>query len=151
MAGSFAAPNALPSNGEWQSWISGYGDTAYAAFSARPNRQFALLTTAMNETGVASQSKAMPVIGAWFADDPAGAPPDFSTSQAFNSSSEGTTVLQITTPAGDGAESYPMTAAIADARGDGRPDYAYSARLFYADRVSPDAIPASGLRIFISA
>ena len=144
MAGSFASPIAIPANNQWQSWLSGYGDTAYAGFSARPNRQFALVTTAMNESGVPSQSKAMPVIGAWLADDAATAPPDFSTPAPFNSSSEGVTVLEVTTPAGDGVTSYPLTAAIADARGDGRPDYAYSARIFYADSVSPDVVPSSG-------
>jgi hypothetical protein len=144
IGGSFAAPTAVPATGEWQSWISGYGDTEWSSFAARPNRQFAVITQAFNEGGAPTQSKAMPVIGAWFVDDAPGAPPDFSTSQAFDSSTEGVTMLEIATPGGDGTLAYPMVAAIADARGDGRPDYAYSARIFYADSVAPNAISLSG-------
>ncbi|MGB6687408.1 MAG: IPT/TIG domain-containing protein, partial [Terracidiphilus sp.] len=38
---------------------------------------------------------------------------------------------------------------IADQRGDGRPDYAYSGWLLYADTVSPPRLPASGGQIVI--
>ena len=39
---------------------------------------------------------------------------------------------------------------IADQRGDGRPDYPYQARLFYADSVSPAQVAAGGGQITIS-
>jgi hypothetical protein len=150
MWGSFAAPNAVPQNGAWASVLNGYGDTAWMTLSVRPNRQYSVLAVAENESGSPTQTKAMPVLGAWFAQDATGAPPDFSTSQAFNSSSEGTTILTVETPAGDGALDYPMQLAIADARGDGRPDYAYTARVLYADQLSPAVVPLSGAVLAIT-
>jgi hypothetical protein len=92
----------------------------------------------------------MPVVGAWFADDAAGSAPDFATSQAFDSSTWGVTMLQVQTPAGDGAAAYPMVVAVADARGDGRPDYSYAGQVLYADSIRPEVVPASGGVVAIS-
>ena len=38
---------------------------------------------------------------------------------------------------------------IADVRGDGRPDFLYHARLFYADQVTPSRVTAAGMPIVI--
>jgi hypothetical protein len=40
--------------------------------------------------------------------------------------------------------------AIADQRGDGRPDYAYQARVLYADSITPASLPAAGGVVTIS-
>jgi len=141
---SFSAPAGLGASGGWTSWLTGYGDTAWVSMSARPQRIFAVMTEATGPSGSASESKAMPLLGAWFADDPAGSAPDFGTTQAFNSSTWGTTVLEVQTPPGDGAAAYPMVLAVADARGDGRPDYSYTGQVLYADTVTPAVVSASG-------
>lgn len=150
MGGSFAAPTQVPASGTWNAWINGYGDTDWMSVPARANRQFSVIAVAKNEAGGQTQQKAMPLIGAWFADDPPSSAPDFATSQAFDSSREGTTVLTVQTPAGDGAPDYPFVLAIADARGDGRPDYAYTGRVLYADSVSPAVVPVAGGILAIS-
>jgi hypothetical protein len=150
VAGSMTAPTLLGADGSWTSWLNGYGDTAWVEMSARAQRIFSVITEATGPSGAGSTSQAMPVIGAWFADDPVGSPPDFYTTQAFNSETTGVTVLMAETPAGDGALAYPMVLAVADARGDGRPDYSYAAQVLYADTVSPDVVPASGGVVAIS-
>jgi hypothetical protein len=142
--GTQAAPEAVPASGQWSGRLSGYGEVGWFSFFARPNRTFTLLTEALDEKLTPSERKAMPVIGAWFAGGEAGAAPDFATLQAFNYSVWGETMLSVATPSGDGASAFAMTEAIADYRGDGRPDYNYTARLFYADTVSPTCVPVSG-------
>jgi hypothetical protein len=144
MGGSFSAGNSVPASGSWSSTLNPYGDVDWFELAVRPARQFSVITVAQNEAGVASQSKAMPLIGVWFAGDAAGVTADFSTPQAFDSVSAGTTVLEVQAPAADGAQAYPILLAIADARGDGRPDYAYSGRILYADSVEPAVVPSSG-------
>ena len=150
LGGSFASATAMPAKGTWSSRLSGYGDADWLSVQARPNRWFSVITQATNEAGEASESKAMPVIGAWFGDDAAGVLPDFATPQAFDSSTEGATVLQVQTGAGNGPMTSPIVLAVADARGDGRPDYSYAGRVLYADSIMPESVPASGGVVTIS-
>jgi hypothetical protein len=148
-SGTQTVPEAIPATGQWGGRLTGYGDVGWFSFIARPNRTFTLLTEALDETLSPSERKAMPVIGVWFAGDAPGAPADFATLQPFNWSVWGETMLNASTPAGDGTAGYAMTEAIADYRGDGRPDYNYTARLFYGDTVSPSNVPVSGGLIHI--
>ncbi len=142
--GTQAAPGAIPASGEWSGRLSGYGEVGWFTFVARPSRTFTVVAQALDETQQPSERKAMPVVGVWLPGDAAGAAADFATLQPFNWSVFGETKLSASTPAGDGAAGYSMTAAIADYRGDGRPDYNYTGRLFYADTVSPAYVPVSG-------
>jgi hypothetical protein len=51
---------------------------------------------------------------------------------------------------GSAAQSRQLRMAIADQRGDGRPDYGYRARVLYADTVSPSTLPSFGGSIVIT-
>lgn len=150
VAGNFAAATLLGPSGGWTSWLSGYGDTAWVTLAVRAQRMFAVIAQATGPSGAGSESKAMPVVGAWFANDPVGSAPDFATSKAFDSSTWGVTWLEGETPAGDGAAAYPIVVAVADARGDGRPDYSYAGHIFYADTIRPEVVPAVGGVVAIS-
>ncbi len=95
--------------------------------------------TAMDETGAASASKALPVIGIWGLADPGTFPAPANTPSAFNSNSADTTQLGASL-----LQSTNFRLGIFDFRGDGRPDYHYHARVFYGDSASPSRVPASG-------
>ena len=43
-----------------------------------------------------------------------------------------------------------MKIGVADERGDGRPDFAYQERIFYADSVSPMRLPTAGGMVTIT-
>jgi hypothetical protein len=80
----------------------------------------------------------MPAIGVWDGFDPTQiAAAGFTTS--LNGTATGETWLQVASSASD-----IVRLAIADQRGDGRPDYAYRGWILYADSVSPTRLPASG-------
>ncbi len=138
------APAVVPASGTWGGVVAGYGNTPWWEFAVRPNRTFAVIAQALDENGSPSWRKLMPVIGVWMADDPAGGAPEYGSVEAFNCSITGTTVLEGTSPPPVGSGLSVLTTAIADERGDGRPDYGYKARLLYADSVSPAALPTSG-------
>jgi hypothetical protein len=81
----------------------------------------------------------MPVAGLWDIADPGLTPAPANTPSAFNTSFFAETrldaqVLQTTT----------LRLGIADYRGDGRPDYRYSARVLYGDNVSPARASVAG-------
>jgi len=94
---------------------------------------------ALDETGTPTESKLLPVIGIWELSDPGGDPAPASTPAAFNSTSFAMTRLdaQFNT-----TEAYRV--AVADFRGDGRPDYFYQARLLYSDSVTPARLSLAG-------
>src|SRR5205823_3401385 len=99
-----------------------------------------------DEQGFATTAKAMPVLGIWNATDARGSRPGVaSASEAFNGATTGMTTLttSITQP-------KQLRIAIADKRGDGRPDYNYTARVLYADSLSPSTISGAGGIITIS-
>ncbi|MEO8727545.1 MAG: IPT/TIG domain-containing protein, partial [Acidobacteriaceae bacterium] len=130
------APLSLPKSGMWVSSLGTYGHTDYFKFLARANRSFSVEVTAVDEAQHATQSKLAPALGAWNASDPAGSPAVVA-SAPFDSSATGVTWLNAVTSADD-----VVTVGIADMRGDGRPDYAYVARLFYADAALPARAPS---------
>ena len=88
--------------------------------------------TALDDSGFATTAKAMPLIGAWAATDPTGTLPTVAaTPSAFNTITLGMTATGVATSQAEG-----LRFVIADARGDGRPDFAYQARVLYADTVA---------------
>ncbi len=138
-ATTYATPARIPASGEWDGSISGYGDTDYFWFSGQANHTLTMQVTAMDETGAASASKALPVIGIWGLADPGTFPAPANTPSAFNSNSIDTTQLGASL-----LQSTNFRLGIFDFRGDGRPDYHYHARIFYGDSASPSRVPASG-------
>ena len=136
--GTVAEPRAMASSGFWVGRLSQVGQTDWFTFPVRGNRIFSVITEALDETGAPTESKALPSIGIWDAFDAVSATP-VGTAPGLNGSATGETWLRVAT-AGDDM----VRIGIADLRGDGRPDYAYSGFVLYADSVSPARLPASG-------
>lgn len=130
----------LPTEGVWSGRFCGVGHTAWSGFTVRAGRTATLEVTALDEAGTATTAKAMPVIGLWHASDATGTTPSIGKTIAFNSTRVGMTQLRASFTADE-----QVRLAVADQRGDGRPDYVYRARLLYADTVSPARmVPAGG-------
>jgi hypothetical protein len=144
--GTEAAPAAVNSQGWWQGMLCGYGHSAWSSLAVKGNRSLTLEVTAEDEQGFATMAKAMPVIGVWNATDPRGSLPGVASSgEAFNGVTTGTTTLTTSF-----TQPKQLRIAIADQRGDGRPDFNYQARVLYADSVTPSALSAAGGTITIS-
>ncbi len=90
------------------------------------------------------RAKARVVIGAWNGDDPLDTAPDIGTPQPFNAIPTGLTTLSF-----EAANDGDVRIALADQRGDGRPDYLYRGRVLYADTVTPLRIGLAGGPIVI--
>ncbi|MGC8549479.1 MAG: IPT/TIG domain-containing protein [Acidobacteriaceae bacterium] len=142
--GTDAAPVVVNGSGQWTGRICCYGHSGWFKFYARANREFTVETEALDETGAATENKARPVIGLWNITDAVGTAPVTATAQPFNGDEVGLTTLSAVSTA-----SNFVRIGIADQRGDGRPDYAYLARVLYADTVSPSRLPAAGGKITI--
>ncbi|WP_433974314.1 IPT/TIG domain-containing protein [Tunturiibacter lichenicola] len=144
--GTAAAPVAVASQGWWSGLLCGYGHSAWSSLAVKGNRSLTVEVTAEDEQGFATYAKAMPVIGIWNATDTLGSLPGVAAAgQPFNGEDTGMTTLGASFTQPD-----QLRIAIADQRGDGRPDFDYQARVLYADSVSPAAIGASGGMITIS-
>ncbi|HVI08158.1 MAG TPA: Ig-like domain-containing protein, partial [Candidatus Binatia bacterium] len=137
--GTWTAPAVVPTAGDWVGSLSGYGDVGYFELAAQANRTLSVAVTALDESSSPSESKASPVIGMWTLGDAQGTPPPAFTPAPFNSEAFAMTRLdaQILSP-----ETFLI--AIADLRGDGRPDYRYHAHILYGDSASPGRLPVSG-------
>jgi hypothetical protein len=133
------APPPVLSPGDWIGSLSGYGDVAYFLITAQVNRTLSVAVTALDETGVPSESKAEPVVGIWTLGDPQGTAPPALTSSPFNSETFGMSRLDAQILA-----TNSFIIGIADLRGDGRPDYSYHAHVLYGDSVNPPRVPVSG-------
>ncbi len=129
---SYAQPAALPVSGEWTAALGSLGNADYFSFNAQPNRTLSVEVTALDDSKAASEVKAQPVIGMWALSDPGTVPAPASTPLAFNSATFGMTRLDAVLQAGTG-----FRLGVFDYRGDGRPDYHYQARVFYADNLLP--------------
>jgi hypothetical protein len=141
--GTASAPRPLPATGFWIGRLSQVGQTDWFWFPVRGNRVFTLVTQALDENGAPTNAKAMPSIGVWDGFDPVTAPAAGSA-PGFNGYAAGETWLRVATAGAD-----TVRLGVADLRGDGRPDYAYTGWLLYADTVSPAHLPASGGPIVI--
>jgi hypothetical protein len=144
--GTEAAPVAVASQGLWSGLLCGYGHSAWSSLSVKANRSFTFEVTAEDEQGFATTVKAMPVIGVWHTTDALGSLPGVAAAgEAFNGEASGMTTLTTSFTQPD-----QLRIAIADQRGDGRPDFNYQARVLYADSLSPATVSAAGGTITIS-
>jgi len=144
--GTASSPAPISSTGWWTGNLCSYANSNWSAATIQPNRTYTFEVTAQDERSFTTTAKMLPVLGVWNASDATGTLPTVAAApSAFNSSVTGMTTLsaQATQP-------QQLRIGIADQRGDGRPDYAYRARLLYADSVSPATVPAFGGPITIS-
>lgn len=138
-----SAPRMLAPTGLWCGRLSQVGQTDWFALPVRAGHTFTVVTQALNESGMPSESKALPVIGVWDGFSPVAAPSS-GWAPSLNGYATGETWLQVTAAVDD-----IVRVAIADQRGDGRPDYAYNGWVLYADTVQPPRLPADGGPIVI--
>lgn len=137
--GTETAPAAMPSTGFFSGAICGRGHSSWFSVTVRPGRSATAEVTALDETGAATETKARPLLGAWNSSDATGTEPTVgSTVSPFNTISAGTTALTLS------GSSSGFRIAVADDRGDGRPDFAYNLRVLYADAVAPATVPTGG-------
>ncbi len=144
--GTAMAPAAMAATGWWTGALCGYAHASWTSMAVKANRSLTMEVTAVDETGSATMAKAMPMVGVWNATDATGvAPTVAATPVAFNSFGVGVSTVTVE---GMGAASLRM--AIADQRGAGRPDFAYQARVLYADTIQPANVGANGGSVVIS-
>jgi hypothetical protein len=136
---SYQTPAAVPLGGDWMASFNPYGDIDYFQFSGQANRTLSVFVTALDETGVASESKSQPVIGMWAIPGTQTSPAPANTPSAFNSSVFGMTMLNAQLLQASG-----FAIGVSDFRGDGRPDYRYLARILYGDQVNPARASVAG-------
>jgi hypothetical protein len=136
-------PRTLPPSGLWCGRLGQVGQTDWLAFPVRSGHTFTVVTQALNESGVPTQSKALPIIGIWEGMSPVNAPSS-GWAPPLNAYATGASWLQVT----PGADEI-VRLGIADLRGDGRPDYTYNGWVLYADFVQPQRLPLSGGPIVI--
>jgi hypothetical protein len=136
---TYANPAALPQGGAWGSWTSGYGSADFFQFTAQGNRTASVAVTALDEAGQPTETKLLPVIGIWELSDQSGAPAPAATPSAFNSTTFGMSRLDV-----QFGTSEAFRVAVADSRGDGRPDYFYQANLLYSDSLTPPRLSLAG-------
>jgi len=135
----YFSPAPVPKTGDWIASLSGYGNVDYFWFSGQANRTLSVEVTALDGSGAATQSIALPVIGMWGLSDPGTFPAPANTPSAFNTLNFGLTRLDANLLA-----TTDFRVGIADYRGDGRPDYRYHARVFYGDTVAPARASVNG-------
>lgn len=141
--GSASAPRMMSPSGMWAGRLSQIGQTDWFSFPVRGGRSFTVVTQAVDETGAPSSVKAIPVTGVWSATDATTAAPA-AAAAGLDGGVAGEVRLQASSSGND-----VVRLAIADQRGDGRPDYAYDGWVLYADTVQPQRLPASGGAIVI--
>jgi hypothetical protein len=138
--GTQSAPVATNPTGWSNGLLCPYGHFAWTTLAVHPNRTLTLEVTALDEHGLSSTTKALPVLGVWgSADSTTSLPTIGSATAAFNSRFSGMTALTVSTGTQTG-----LKMVIADQRAEGRPDFAYQSRVFYADTVTPATLPAAG-------
>ena len=145
--GTPTAPMAASATGWWAGLVCGFGHVSYVSAAVRPGRTFTVEVTALDPQGLATTAKLMPVIGLYGPhDNPPWSLPSLGASvAAFNGATVGTTTLHASS-----GTATSIRFGIADQRGDGRPDFNYNARLFYADDLAPATVAASGGSVTIT-
>ncbi len=134
---SYVSPARLPTSGNWAGVLSGNAD--FFQFSAQANRSLSVIVNANDDAHNPSESKAMPVAGMWSLANPGTSPAPANTPSAFNTAVFGETRLDAQLLQGTA-----FRLGIADYRGDGRPDYRYSARVLYGDSITPARASVAG-------
>ncbi|MFN2977094.1 IPT/TIG domain-containing protein [Terriglobus aquaticus] len=144
--GTESAPATVAPSGMWSGKICGYGHTSWGSITVQAGRTATLEVIALDENNSASMAKMQPVLGLWHGSDPTGTRPTIAaTGTAFNGRQNGTTQLTATF-----TTSETVRFVVADQRGSGRPDFAYSARLLYADSVRPARLGNNGGTVTIT-
>ncbi len=142
------APATMAQTGWWKGVLCGYAHSGWTSVAVKANRSLTMEVTAVDETGSASMVKAMPMVGVWRATDATGIAPTVAvTPVAFNSFGVG---LSTVTVGGTGSAAGSLRMAITDQRGAGRPDFAYQARVLYADAIQPANVGANGGTVVIT-
>ncbi len=146
--GTEVAPVTMAQTGWWKGVLCGYSHTSWTNVAVKANRSLTMEVTAVDETGSASMVKAMPMVGVWRGTDATGiAPTVAATPVAFNSFGVGLTSVTV---GGTGSAAGSLRMTITDARGAGRPDFAYQARVLYADAIQPANVGANGGTVVIT-
>ena len=147
--GVAADPAQIAATGWWNATLCGYGHASYLGVDVKPGRTFTIEATALDANGLATTAKAMPVIGLFapgdYTSQPGNLPSLGVAVTAFQGLAYGTTVLS-----GSTGQLNRVTIGVADERGDGRPDYPYQGRMFYADNVEPAKVPSTGGTVTIT-
>ena len=140
------APMAVPASGWWSGEMCGLQHIAWESLPVKANRSLTMEVTALDETGAATAVKMMPTMGAWHATDALGiAPTITSTPAALATGVIGMSAMTVQNPSAG-----TLRLALNDERGMGRPDFAYQARVLYADSISPANVGAAGGTVVIS-
>lgn len=143
--GTEQAPAAVAAGGWWTDVLCARGHAAWSSFTMQASRSATLEVTALDESNAATEAKAMPLVGVWAAGDATGTLPTVAaTPMAFNGIAAGMTTTSVSTGAASG-----FRFVIADARGGGRPDFGYQARVLYADSIQPAVTSTQGGQITI--
>ncbi len=138
--GTPTAPAPVIAGGVWSGRLCGYGHSSYGSVAVLSGRTATLEVTALDESGNASTGKAHPMLGFWHSSDATTVLPTLAANTTpFNGRLSGTTQLK---PAFTTSETVKFV--VADERGDGRPDFTYSARFLYANTVSPTNLGIGG-------
>jgi hypothetical protein len=137
--GTQTSPAASDPSGWWTGLLCAAGHTSWWSVSVKPGRSWTIEVTALDETGGPTMSKAQPVIGVWNAGD-SGLPTVASAPVSMNTWATGVTQVQLSANTNPGTYTF----AVADQYGEGRPDFAYQARVLYADSISPAIVGSAG-------
>ena len=133
-------PALPPKSGAWGSWISGYGSADWFEFTAHANRTASVAVVALDENGQPNRNESCcPLSESGNLPTRTGNPAPAATPSAFNTTTFGMTRLDA-----QFAATNTYRVAVADYRGDGRPDHFYQARLLYSDTVTPSRISLAG-------
>jgi IPT/TIG domain len=144
--GAEAAPAAIAPGGWWTGLLCSNGHTSWSSLTVKGGRSFTVEATAEDEQGFSTTAKAMPVIGVWNAADALGSLPGVAAAgEPFSGETTGTTALTVPS-----TQPNELRIAIADERGNGRPDFNYQGRVLYADSVAPASVAAAGGTITIT-
>jgi hypothetical protein len=130
-----SAPTAADPSGWWSGLLCPTGHSSWWSATVKANHSWTMEVTALDEGGHATTEKMQPVLGAW-----TGGALVASQGGAMNAMALGVTQMQV--PAATSDATYTM--GIADQFGAGRPDFAYQARVLYADSVAPAVVDAGG-------
>jgi hypothetical protein len=145
--GTDASPVAVDASGFWSGLLCATGHSSWGSVAVKANRSWTLETTALDESGAATLNKAQPVIGVWNAGDATGTLPTVAAAPAaMNALALGVTQLPVAASGSDATLRF----VVADQFGAGRPDFAYNARVLYADSLTPATVGSGGGQITIS-
>ena len=138
--GSKTAPVIFPSSGWSTGSLCSYGVSGWTTVTVQANRSLTIEVTALDEQSLVTENKLQPLIGVWESADPTnGLPTVAAATTPFNSIAAGLTSLNL-----QPAVAGPLRIVVTDGRGDGRPDYNFRERVFYADSLSPEIVSAGG-------